>query len=467
MALSRRHFIGTALALACLPGSVSARDPAPPADDAPAWLSRWLAAFNDARASRYVQFVRSYVPTLVPYLDDDLGMREASGGFVLLRSERTAPREITAWVRDRRWDRFSRVVLTIGDGRIDDLAFLGASPPADFVVRRTGEREALARLRRKLRTEAAAGRFSGAVLIAKGDDVLFREAYGSRSIHASRDVTPQTRFCIGSAGKMFIAVAILQLVQQGRLRLTDTIATSLPAYPDTPLARTVTIEHLLTHSGGTGDFFGADYDRHQAELRTPSDFVRMFGDRAPAFAPGSRWGYSNFGFIVLGAIVEHVTATPWDVHLERGIFRVAGMASTSSSASDGDTAAPCTGAAETGLRALPFYTGLPAGGGYSTVEDLHRFGVALRDGRLLDGDRLDQLVRPRIAAGTAHWSLGLRVASRNGASWYGHGGAAPGVNADVAIYPQSDYRTVVLSNRGHPHALNVADYIGARLPLNG
>ncbi|WP_224372364.1 serine hydrolase domain-containing protein [Hyalangium versicolor] len=421
-----------------------------------AWLEKWLAAFNDARASTYADFVRAHMPTLVPYLDDDLGLREATGGFTLLRHEETAPGQITAWVRDRNWDRFSRVVLSIGDGRIDDLSFQGAPPPGDFAIRRLGEHEALTLLHQRLREEATAGRFSGAVLVAKDGIVLFREAYGA---------TPATRFCIGSMGKMFTAVAVLQLVQDGRLGLTDTLASLLPAYPDTALARQVTVQHLLTHTGGTGDFFGADYDAHAAQLRTPSDFIRHFGAREVAFPPGSRWGYSNFGFILLGAIVEQVSGLGWDVYLERNVFRTAGMSSTSPVASAGNTAVPCTGATQPGLKPLPFYVGLPAGGGYSTLDDLHRFGTVLSETRLLDARHLELLTTANVQAGNSQWSLGLRVAVRNGEAYYGHGGSAPGVNADFAIYPRSGYEVIVLANRGHPHALNVADFIGARLPL--
>lgn len=466
MIANRRRFLGAALALSCLPPLWARAEDGKPAAVKPGqWLERWLAAFNGERASAYADFVRAHIPTLVPYLDDDLGLREATGGFSVLRSQETGPHEITVWLRDRNWDRFSKAVLTIGDDRIDDLSFLPAPPPADFTVRRRSEREALEDLRRKLRAEAAAGRFSGAVLVAKGGKVLFREAYGTRRVAPALATTVRTRFCIGSMGKMFTAVSTLQLIQDGKLRLTDTVAALLPSYPDTPLARQVTVEHLLAHSGGTGDFFGADYDAHQAELRTPSDFVRRFGKRDVLFPPGSRWGYSNFGFILLGAIVEQISGMSWDAYLDAHVFKLAGMTSTSAVATEANTAEPCTGAAESGLKPLPYYVGLPAGGGYSTLDDLQRFGTALSERRLLDAAHLDLLTRARIAAGSAQWSLGLRVGSRNEASYYGHGGSAPGANADFAIYPGSDYRTIVLSNRGHPHAANVADYIGARLPL--
>lgn len=462
---SRRNFLASAVALACLPKTAIAAKARPAAIAPQEWFRQWFKAFNGERLAGYARFVRAHVPTLVPFLDDDLGLRELSGGFTLLRSEQTAPNEITAWVRDRNWDRFSRVVLTVGDGRIDDVAFSGAPTPPDFRVERMSQDDALGALDRKLRFEQAKGRFSGAVLVARGRDVLFQGAYGSLSIGSEPRTTTDTRYCIGSMGKMFTAVAILQFVQERRLKLTDTVAALLPGYPDTALALQVTVEHLLTHSGGTGDFFGPEYEKHQAELKTPSDYIRVFGARDAAFPPGTRWGYSNFGFMLLGAILERVSAMPWEACLAARVFDPAGMTSTSASASVADTATPCTGARETGLKALPFYAGTPAGGGYACLQDLHRFGVALTDGRLLDATHLQLLTRPRIPAGAAHWSLGLRVSARNGAAWFGHGGAAPGVNADFAICPEADYRTIVLSNRGHPSAANVADYIGARLPM--
>jgi CubicO group peptidase (beta-lactamase class C family) len=458
MILSRRDVVAGAVALAGLP-SQAARPQAPSA-----WLTAWLAAFNDPRAQAYPEFVKSHMPSLLPYLDEDLAVREASGGFLLLRSTETAPGAITGWLRDRHWDRFSKVLLSIGDQRIDDLSFAGAPAPAGFVIPRTGESDALKALGRKLRGEARASRFSGSVLVARDDEVLFREAYGWRDEDASRAATSATRYCIGSMGKMFTAVAVLQLISAGRLHLTDTIAMRLPDYPDTPLARSVTIEQLLTHTGGTGDFFGPEYEAHAGALRTPSDFIRLFGRRDALFGPGSRWGYSNFGFILLGAVLEQVSGDPWQVCLERSIFRVAGMTATSALGSRVDTAVPLSGSAATGLKPLPYYVGLPAGGGYSTIEDLHRFAIALHQGALLDPAHIRLLTTPKVPAGDAQWSLGLRVALRNGEACYGHRGSAPGVSADFAVYPRSGHLVVALCNRGHPHALNAAEFIGARLP---
>lgn len=462
MQLSRRHVLGAGLALACLPRKAGAAR----ASTARVLLRKWLAAFNAPRLSTYRDFARANLPAdLLPYLDEDLGVVEASGGFQLLRSEDTAAGEITAWVRDRHWDRFSKVMLSTANGKIGDLSFGGAPTPVGFTVKRLGETQAIEAVRTKLAGEAAARRFSGAVLITKDGRALLREAYGARDA-SGLPALPGTRFCLGSMGKMFTAVAILQLVQAGTLRLTDTLAMLLPAYPNKAMAQAVTVEHLLTHTGGTGDFFGPDYESHAAELRGPADFIPLFGKREPLFPPGSQWSYSNFGFILLGAILEQVSGMRWDQSLDRTIFRPVGMSATSAIATEADTAVPLTGAAQTGLKPLPYYVGLPAGGGYSTIDDLGRFAVALKTGALLDARHLAMLTTPRVPAGTRHWSLGLSLTVRNGETCYGHGGSAPGVNADFAVYPHSGYLVAVLCNRGHPHAANVADYIGARLPAD-
>ncbi|WAS91307.1 serine hydrolase domain-containing protein [Nannocystis punicea] len=426
------------------------------------WLERWLAAFNDPDLGVYERFVEALAPTVRPYIDDDLSVREVTGGFELVSSQVTGPQEITAFVKDRAWDRRSKVVLTAsGPDRLDDIAFAGA--PAEGTIARLDERAALAAVETKLRDEARGGRFNGAVSIARGEQVLVRVGHGSADDEQALRVTPSTRFCVGSMGKMFTAVAVMQLVEQGRLGLADTLATHLPDYANRALAERVTVEQLLTHTGGTGDIFGPQYDANADQLTTIAELVRFYGAREPAFAPGSRWGYSNYGFVLLGAILERVTGEPYEVVFQERIFGPAKMESTSQSfASSRPTAIPYTGAGATGRKALKPYAGLPAGGGYSTVEDLHAFVVALRSGALVGAPTLAAMTTPRVVAGTSHWGLGLAVRTRNGETYYGHGGSAPGVNGDLAVY--RDYATVVLCNRGHPAAVNAAEFIGSRLP---
>lgn len=458
--MRRREFMA-GIAGAAAPLGI-ARGATPEADRMRAWLSRWLAAFNDADLAVYQAFVTRVAPTVVPYLDDDLSVREISGGVELIEVETARPDSITALVRDRAWDRRSRVTLqATDDQRLDDIAFAGA--PAGAPVPRLDERAALRAVRDKVEREGRAGRFNGAVLVARGEQVLLRDARGLAD-EASRTANrPDVRFCIGSMGKMFTAVAVMRMVEAGRIRLDAPIRAYIPDYPNAAVADRVTVRHLLTHTGGTGDIFGPGYDGRDGASAEPADLIALYGDRAPLFEPGTRWAYSNYGFVLLGRILERVSGQPYAALVDARVFKPSAMTATSLSASHGGPVATAyAGARATGLKPLGPYVGLPAGGAYSTVDDLHAFVVALRAGRLVRPETLKAMTEPQVVAGSAHWGLGFAIRERNGLRYYGHGGAAPGINGDLAVFPA--YTTIALCNRGHPAAACLADFIGTRLP---
>jgi D-alanyl-D-alanine carboxypeptidase len=428
-------------------------------------LKGWLDAFNSSNPADYRAFVTAFIPDGLPYIDDDFSIRDVSGGLEFIHSEVTAPNQISGTVKDRSWDRFSRVILTAeNNDRLSDITFRGAPTPKDFTITRLKEDDALRVFQEKLETEDKAGRFSGAALAAKGERTLFRRAYGMADIAQNTAATPTTRFCIGSMGKMFTAVAILQLVQNGRIHLGDAITTYLPKYPNTALAKKVTVEQLLTHTGGTGDIFGPAYDGHK-DL-SPAEFIELYGARQTEFEPGSKWSYSNYGYILLGAILERVSGKDYNAYFQEHIFRPAGMLSTWPTAtSPGLTAIPYSGATATGLKPLASsYFGTPAGGGYSTIDDFLAFARAIQNRRLLDAKHTELLTVGKIDTGNGFYSLGLSVRNCNGEPCYGHGGSAPGVSGDLMIYPRSGYITAVLCNRGYPLAHNASEYIGSRLP---
>jgi D-alanyl-D-alanine carboxypeptidase len=431
-----------------------------------ALLQGWLDAFNSDDTASYRAFIAKYLPDGLPYIDDDLAVRDVSGGFQLLRTEFTPPNQITGWVKDRSWDRFSRVMLIAKDAEhLSDIGFRGAPVPPNFSIARLSERDALSAFGSRLQTETAAGRFSGAVLVAKKDHILFRRGFGTANLADKTPIQSQTRFCIGSMGKMFTAVAMLQLVQRNKVALSDTIVRYLPDYPNSAFAKKVTIEQLLTHTGGTGDIFGPKYDGHSEEFSSPAKFIALYGARDLTFEPGSKWYYSNYGYVLLGAILESVTGQTFNKYFDENIFRVAGMHSTSQLPLPADTTAIAyAGALATGLKPVLPYYGTPAGGGYSTVDDILTFARAIQSNRLLDPKHTAMLTTGKVDTGNGYYSLGLVVSSRNGVTCYGHGGSAPGVNGDLTIYPQQGYITAILCNRGYPLALNAAGYIGARLP---
>jgi CubicO group peptidase (beta-lactamase class C family) len=150
----------------------------------------------------------------------------------------------------------------------------------------------------------------------------------------------------------------------------------------------VTIRHLLTHTGGTGDIFGPDFEKNRLTLREHGDYLKLYGSRALLFAPGAEWRYSNYGFVLLGAIVEKMSGMTYYDYVRKKIFEPSGMTATDSLHES--EAVPNrangymkrNGAWVSNADTLP-WRGTAAGGGYSTAGDLLRFAEALGSGKLL------------------------------------------------------------------------------------
>ena len=130
--------------------------------------------------------------------------------------------------------------------------------------------------------------------------------------------------------KMFTAVATLQLVEAGKLGAGRPRRQAPPRLSQQDVATKVTVRHLLTHTGGTGDIFGPEYDRNILTLREHGDYVKLYGSRPPSFEPGSRFEYSNYGFVLLGAIIEAVSGKSYYDYVREHVFGPAGMTSTDS-----------------------------------------------------------------------------------------------------------------------------------------
>jgi D-alanyl-D-alanine carboxypeptidase len=144
-----------------------------------------------------------------------------------------------------------------------------------LALHRMTEAEALKALSARADRLAGEDAFSGAVLVAKRGRVLFHHADGLANREKQVANTIRTRFRIGSMNKMFTAVAILQLVEAGKVKLTAPLGSYLPDYRNRQVATRVTIHQLLTHTGGTGGIFGPDFDAHRTELWTHADYVRL------------------------------------------------------------------------------------------------------------------------------------------------------------------------------------------------
>jgi len=329
-----------------------------------------------------------------------------------------------------------------------------------------------AALRAEIDARASTERFSGAVLVARHGTVSFSSAVGFADRDARTPATLETKFRFGSLGKMFTAVAIAQLEEAGKLSFDDPLGKFLPDYPNRDVAK-VTIHQLLTHTGGTGDVFGPDFMQRRAELRDLRDYVRVFGERAPEFPPGSRHEYSNYGYILLGRVIESVSGQPYDRYVRERVFVPAGMTSTGNEPEETHVASlavpysrgPAGGPLRSAEDTLP-YRGTSAGGGYTTAGDLLKFAAALESHRLLGAAQTQRMLAGKVDTPFPglKYAYGFEdVRLPDGRRRIGHGGGAPGMNAVLSIYPDTGDVVVVLANLDPPAAIEVDRLIGRAL----
>ena len=435
----------------------------------------WLAAFNSGDPTRYWRFLARNFPSRAPVFLLDMGFRDGTGGFVLRKLERVSATRVSGWVQERDSDQFGRFVLTVSASRprkILTLELVAIPRPAAFPIPRLTEGEAIAGVEALLRKRTAADHFSGAALVAKDGEVRFSRAYGLADRERGIANTIETQFRIGSMNKMFTAVATLQLVEGGKLALDDTVGKHLPGYPNADVASKVTVRHLLTHTGGTGDIFGPEFDRDRLTLREHGDYVKLYGSRPPRFEPGSRFEYSNYGFVLLGALIEAVSGESYYDYVRENVFRAAGMTSTDSLPESEDVPNRSIGYMRFGARSwqpntgwLP-WRGTAAGGGYSTVGDFARFADALMSHELLSPASTELLLAGKVDLGYGvRYAFGfMDFRDKDGSGWVGHGGGAPGMNGELRIYATSGYVVVVLANVDPPAAQRISDYLDPRLP---
>jgi CubicO group peptidase (beta-lactamase class C family) len=198
--------------------------------------------------------------------------------------------------------------------------------------------------------------------------------------------------------------------------------------------------------------------------------VKLYGTRRLEFEPGARWEYSNYGFILLGAVIERVSGESYYDYVARHVFAPAGMTATGSAPEDSLVAGRSVGymrgpggpALTPNTETLP-WRGTSAGGGYSTVRDLARFASALREHRLLDARHTELLTTGKVDAGGGRYAYGFQERTNGGLRVVGHGGGAPGMNGELLLEPQSGTVVAVLANLDPPAASRVADFIVNRV----
>jgi CubicO group peptidase (beta-lactamase class C family) len=413
--------------------------------------------------------------------DQDLGLFNQSGGLKVhhVRGANDYAIEVLVQAKkDGRWLNFSIEVEARPPHGIANIRIQPSDAPTNTAsggpsaananpaapAKRLTEAEMVQEAESFLDRQSAEDKLSGAVLIAKDGKPIFKKTYGLADKTARTPNKIDTKFNLGSMNKMFTAVAIAQLAEKGKLSFEDRVGKYLPDYPNRDVREKVTLHHLLTHTSGLGSYWNKKFDERRTSIKSVADYLALFADEPLLFEPGAKFEYSNSGFIVLGAIIEKVSGQNYYDYVREHIYKPAGMANTDAYEMTEKTPNLALGyeglGGEAGRKenteSRPNRGG-PAGGGYSTAEDLLKFAAALRDNKLL-GAKYTELVttgKVNMGGGNMKYAYGFGEMRVNGKRGFGHNGGAPGIASSLSIFPETGYTVIVMTNYDPPNMMPV------------
>ncbi|MBX3482172.1 serine hydrolase [Phenylobacterium sp.] len=439
--------------------------PARAAPDADGLARVYVEAINSAdpaaverfQAQMTPEFAASVpLPVLIDYFADQ---RRISGGGVDLVGARVRPGAaptLEVALRNRVYGGVQGATLPLVGDKAPRFSNLDLVPAPAWVPASgppLSQGQFAARVAELADRGCAAGVFSGAVLLAAGDKVLATHACGEASRRYRVANTPDTRFNLGSMDKMFTAVAAAQLIETGKLDPAATIDRYLDAgWIDPAVARRVTVWQLMTHTSGLEpDFLTAMKDKARTGFRELADYKPLTRLAHTTFEPGTKYEYSNTGVLILGAVVASASGEDYFAYVRDHVFRPAGMTASGAFAADDPEPGLAVGyyraqGSAYGWRenTLDFpLRGSPAGGGYATVGDLHRFLRAVQTGRLVSPASRAKLWT-RAAGGD--YGAGFETVDGAVGRTVGHSGFYKGISTKARIYLDRGYIAVVLSN---------------------
>ena len=453
--------------LLLLPLGAMAR-PGAPAGYAREAFDMWLAAHNSGDAARLEAFNSKYDP------ENDyrwfVDFRESVGELKLLEVRAETANRVDTLVLSEWGNAMLASIIFVDDAEFafDEMRFEGVPTPPAFKPQAIAWDLLVQEAARRLDELKASDKLSGSFLMHCRGKVDFEWNGGLADREASVPVSAETRFRMASLGKMFTAVAILQLADANRLSLDDPLSRHLPDYPNQAVARAITLRQLLTHTSGTGEVFSDEFPKISSSLRTHRDYWKVFASKPLEFEPGSQERYSNYGYILLGAVVEAVSGQSYYDYVDQHIFLPAGMTATGAepeTASVPKRAAAYTASDEKQwvreVDRLP-WRGTAAGGGYTTARDLVIFATALQDGKLLSAESLAAATRGQNLKGW--YGYGFMVSGEDRDQQYGHEGGAPGMNGILNVRPAQGCAVAGLSNFDPATMANIVNFVTRRLP---
>jgi D-alanyl-D-alanine carboxypeptidase len=290
-------------------------------------------------------------------------------------------------------------------------------------------------------------RFQGSVLLAREGKPLFRKSYGLANAEWDAANTPDTKFRLGSITKQFTSALILQLAEQGKLRLDDSV---LKYYTEGPKSwQPVTIHHLLSHQSGIPSYTGLPgfFEKQAAVARTPAEIIQLTDKMPLEFDPGTKFSYDNTGYILLGYIIEKVTGISYEAQLRKAILDPLGMKDTGFDHYTEILPHRADGYVYQGgklQRAAFLEMSLPyaAGSLYSTVDDLLKWDQALYGTQVLSAASKEKMWTPNRSG----YGYGWFIQTRHGEQVVEHGGGINGFNTVIMRIPAKKLVAIALSN---------------------
>lgn len=291
-----------------------------------------------------------------------------------------------------------------------------------------------------------------AVLVARDGQVIYRKAFGMADLELNVPMRPEMVFRIGSITKQFTAIAILQLMEQGKLSLQDQITKYIPDYP--MHGHSITIEHLLTHTSGIKSYTNVpEFESMVRTDMTPEEVIEKIKPLPMEFAPGTKWNYNNSGYFLLGYIIEKVSGLKYAEYLQENFFVPLGMTSTlygddtrivMNRASGYQPGGNGTVNADYMSMTIPY----SAGSIMSTVDDLYKWNRALLGHKLVKKETLDKAwTGYRLADGEdTHYGYGWFMSEIQGSPTIEHGGGINGYLSASIYLPREDVFVALFSN---------------------
>lgn len=281
---------------------------------------------------------------------------------------------------------------------------------------------------------------------------VFRKAYGMADVANKVVMTPETSLRLGSITKQFTAVGILLLAEDGKLALSDEISKFFPGYPTQ--GKTITIEHLLTHTSGIVSYTSKPGFRAQSTKDlTPAQMIDTFKAEPMQFAPGTRWQYNNSGYFLLGAIIEKVSGMPYAKFVEQRLFIPLQMDHTAYEGFERTASMRAVGHARDQGRFIasaPLSMSQPfaAGALVSTVDDLARWDAAISAGKLIGAASWKKAFTPYVLADgkPTSYGYGWEVGKLKGVPMIAHGGDINGFASYALRLPEQKVYVAVLTN---------------------